>query len=347
MKDIIMLKKNGLMKVKDESKISNIDIQDTEWLLVNVTSTEKESRNYTLVKPSKLLLFDKAVITYQMCLKFQDCDMDIDIHEFSPVKFSTDSITDVISIINSADKLNIINNLMIEEFSDNAGQFGLTYMGITLIRDGNVIYDKFYRLKGIDGVLHDSYKVVKKFNELYDGNISREFKNENTFLIFEEKYKVMRWILSDKAPKKGMFGYPNIISNSITIMNTYEYSRISSYIGSTMFYSIYYDNKRHINSVTEFLKRGKYDEAFEKLDDSSDIFVNVARMLHRSYLGTGFVLSVICNLNFIFMSTRTMYHALYNSNVLIYDGDDIDSPRDFDSVLSITFRMNRQCGSTV
>ena len=36
-----MLKKNGLMKVKDESKISNIDIQDTEWLLVNVTSTEK------------------------------------------------------------------------------------------------------------------------------------------------------------------------------------------------------------------------------------------------------------------------------------------------------------------
>ena len=47
------------------------------------------------------------------------------------------------------------------------------------------------------------------------------------------------------------------------------------------------------------------------------------------------------------MSTRTMYHALYNSNVLIYNGDDIDSPRDFDSVLSITFRMNSKKFVTV
>lgn len=349
MKDIIILKKNGMMVVKDESKLTTFDIEEAKWFLVNVTSTEEELRSYALIKPSKLLLFDKAIISYQLCEKFQDCDYDINIQEFPPVQMNTTSITDVISLINSADKLNIINNLMIEDFSDNSGQMGLTYLAVTLIKNNEVIYDNYYELKGIDGVLFDSFKVVKKFKELYNGNITSDFIREKNYIIFKEKDNVMGWNLSDKPPTKGMFGYPNVVSNSIIIMNAYEYSCITKYIGSNIYYSIYYENTKHIDSITTLIKYGRYDEAFEKLDESSDIFINVARTMHKSAKEIGLILSVICNLKFIFLSTKTMYQAIYTNidvdmNDPLHDEDHIC---DFDSVLSITFRKTNREVKTI
>lgn len=345
MKDIIILYNDGYMKVKNENKISKIDMMNAKWFLVNVTSTEEESRNYTLVKPSNLLLFDKAIISYQLCLKYQEFDMELGISEFDPVKFTTDSITDVISIINSADKLNIINNLMIEEYSDNAGQFGLTYLSVTLIKNNSVIYDKYFELKGVDSVLFNSYKVVNQFKELYNGNIAGDFIEYKKFLIFSEKNDMMRWNLSDTIPNNGMIGYPNVVSNSITIMDAYEYSRISKYIGSTVYYNVYYDKVKHSKLIGEYIRNGNYDKAFEKLDDSFDMFVNVSRMLHKNYKHIGFLLSIICNLNFIFLTAITMYGALYkdDSGNIMHE----DSPENFDSVLSIIFRLNRKQMKTI
>lgn len=341
MKTVILLKKNGYMKVKNENKLTKRDLEESRWLLVNVTTMETESRNYTLVEPSSLLLFDKAIVAYQLCEKFQDYDYEMNMINFDPVKFTTDSITDVISIINSADKLNIINNLMIEEFTDESGQYGVSYMSVTLTKNNTVIYDKYYEIKGVDGVLFDSYKTVKKFSEIYNGRISTEFKDDAQFIIFKEENGVMRWKLSHNPPEKGMFGYPNIISNSITIMNAYEYSHINKYIGSSIYHYIYYEHNNFINKVTNYIKLGKYNDAIAKMDEASDVFINIYRMLHKSYRDTGFLLSVICNLGFIFVTPKTIFKILY---------PDSDETRDicgFDNIITLKFRIDRKSVKTL
>ena len=96
MKKIMILYKDGTVKSKSEEKLTKDDVSKAEYFMINSTSFDKESRNYVMVEPSKLMLFDKAVIEYQLCLKYQDYDYSMEIEEFKPVKFETTSLTDVI-----------------------------------------------------------------------------------------------------------------------------------------------------------------------------------------------------------------------------------------------------------
>ena len=340
MKKIMILYKDGTVKSKSEEKLTKDDVSKAEYFMINSTSFDKESRNYVMVEPSKLMLFDKAVIEYQLCLKYQDYDYSMEIEEFKPVKFETTSLTDVISMINSSDKMNILNNLLIEDFSETAGQLGITFMQIVLYKNKNIIYNKSYQLKGIDSILFDSYQVVKKFSELYDGNLCGYMIKHKLYPVFKDDDGVIRWKFFSSPPSSGMFGYPNIVSNSINILYAYEYTRLKKYKSSIVNYTVIYEKNRVIDDISNNIYKGNYEFAIDGINNSEDMYMNVLRSLHSSHKDFGLLVGIICNLDFIISSTMMMYSELYDESYLNPDDqDDFHKLRRFGCILKIEFHV--------
>lgn len=341
MKDILILYKNGIARYKDETKITESDIKSAKWFLISTaTSDFQEHRCYVLVKPTKLLLFTNAHIEYQLCMKY-DCSDDYfdDIATINPVSLDTSSISDLIRMINCADKLNIPNNFIRTEFDSYNENIGLNYMGVQLYRNGTMIYDKYYELKGISSVLYDSYQVTKHFTELYDGSIMGNFMIKGKNLYINDSSKEMTWNISeDEFTNYKIIGLPSRVSNTMILCTKSEYDTLMLYNELSIIFTVFYDKKVVIQNITDSIESGNYSKMNDIIDALDDVYCNNMRcVLTNRNCDTSMLPEILNNMHFIFDCVNLMYRELYPSSSIF----DNYKEYDFDSIMIIRIKKNK------
>ena len=186
MSKIDLLKHDGTIEIIDEKRLTYNKLNETKYLLIKSTAQENDmTRSCIMVNSSSLFIFDKAIIEYQIGVSydnFDDNEMYCDC-ELNPVYVETDSIADLVNLMNSIDKINIPNNLMNESMFDGTMEFSILYIGVILYKNNIKIYDKYFMKKESSTTEYHSWVIAKIFDDIYQGNITNEFQLEKQYIL--------------------------------------------------------------------------------------------------------------------------------------------------------------------
>lgn len=340
MAEILILYKNGIAKYKNESKLNEDDIEKAKYFLIPSATTEfQEHRSYIIIRPSKLLLFENAYIEYQLCLRYDIGDYEDDgVMPIKPIKINTKSISDLIRLINCADKINIPNNFIMTNFESYNECIGLCYFGIRIEYKNNKAYEKYYQLNGVSSVLYDSYQITKKFKDIYDNNLISKIFIDNKMIYIDEKNKTMIWNIDDIPNHFNMVGIPSVFSNSIIFCTQLEFENIMQYNELSFDFMIYFDEKKKITSLTKYINNGNYAKVISIIDSFNDIYCDNTRLISTEKKFNIVVLpEVLANLDFIFNSVNLIYSEVYQKD----DNNLIFPDYEFDSILTIKLKNKK------
>lgn len=223
--------KNGKVKSKEEAYLTEKDFQKAKFFMISVSS---EAEHYIPIKPSEYLHFDKAIIDYQLCGVAPDEDYEyVETDDHHPVHIETTSIADLITLINSSDRLDLVNYTM-SGFVGTIDSFlfiGMTFFSVKLIRDKRVIYNRCYRKKGTSTVAFDSYQVTKKFKDIYDGDFLIDHR---IMFLLRAKGNHIEWEMREIGQSFTTIDYSDIEDNTLvgissSISNTIIFQPIALY----------------------------------------------------------------------------------------------------------------------
>lgn len=327
--DILILRKNGDVVLKDETKISTHDISNSEYFLINTcASTKNYLFNFIMIKPSILLLFTKAVIEYQMVFLYDDFDDHLDIDGLEPVRVETTSISKLICLLNSIDKLNVTNDLFQMELMDSALNVGLSYISVKLFQSDTVIYDKYYQIKDSSSAYYDSYKIAKHFKEIYDGNIFTKPTKNDEYVVLNKSHKKMKWVIDSISSSYDLISIPLLASNTLIICTKDMIETLLKYKKFVLIFTIYFSSESMVQEITNAIRTGETSNIISSiLDNVEDIYTDNKKVVCVTTKTVGNLIDFIVNAEFSFKVLTILFSEIYDTKKEI--------SYDFDAVLTI------------
>ena len=312
MKQVILLKKNHKIKRKNEKKLTQKDLNDSRYILTSTSILgDDHKRSFVLNSPSNYYLFTKAEINYQFCSYYQEDDME-DVMMHKPIHVTTDSLTDLLNILNSLDRIYLINQLMNSNLMDS-------FTGIFLVSLEIVLYQGIHEIYHIKKENID-FKVDRIFNsieEIYftlntDNYKEKKHELENLRITF---YPDSTWGSTDDSEYR-MIGIYSIVSNSLLLLHRYEYKVFQLIELDDMSLAVYCDRKETVKKNSCLIREGKYDEMDDYFYNAPDVFHEVSGLYMGHYtmdLKDDLLLSVLFYQDFIFRFLNGIYEMIYQS----------------------------------
>ena len=284
-KKIFLCYTNGLLKQKDESKITYDDIYSCEYFMIPINTV---NNCYTLIKPSKYLMFTNGIVTYQLCTIHDDND-DITLEPNFYIETEITSVCDLIGLINSIDKITIANYITTEDYvCDWSFVVGVLSISIKLFDDNKVIYNESYVVKGVTSNGYDPYKVTKHFKKIYDSSICGELFMNDEYFIIEQKKGCLKWSMIKGVDNcystTGYVGVPLMSSNTLVFCIPHHLEHLASYNRLDLFTFVYYEKNDFIGEVSEAIVNGDdYEELQKKIDNVYDLYYESHKIISSYY----------------------------------------------------------------
>lgn len=349
MKKVMLLYSDGRLESKDEKLITKSDLRNCDYLMFSVSP---ENDSYAIVKPSKYLLFSKAIIEYQLCMFYSQDDYDdVGFSDLKPVQCSTTSMCDLIGLFNSIDRLSVINAILNpDELSDYGHSIGLSFFGIQLFdEDNNMIYESHYQLNGNVGPVFDPYPVVKRFKDIYTNTLISSWftKRENLFLNIQDD--IIYWEITNDRSSYQRIGMMLPASNTITLMTPYQYKKLKKNKYVEVMSCIYYETNKFIKEMNDMIQEGQtVDERKWLMSRAQDVYLEDYKLYSLYSRPIEKFVEIISHSAYVLNILYLMYSELYSGVVK-------DDKHDFDVILSfniaveykaknhIEFTISRDC----
>lgn len=323
--EVILLYKNGNAERKNESSISLEDLRQSKYIMVDTSIMKNEpSRNFVLIDSSNYLYFTKAIIDYQLYGRGWDPgNNDESIETLKPVHVETSSISDLINLINCINRIQCLNDMILEEETCGEGiRVHVQYFQIVLYRAEKKIYDKFYSYDENHKKKNSRY-ITRIFYNLYATPTLMMFKNEE-YLILTNKNT---WKIGTSG-KYSMLGVPLKESDTITLCRQDELYRLSEYTDLNCTFSVHDESSYTREQLNKNIKKGRYDEV-ENLGVNLDYFMCCYTAYKIENQFKFILLEIISCMRFFVCLTNLIYNEIYDGMKGEYVNDI------FDSVLSL------------
>lgn len=335
---MLLLLKNHKIKRKDDDKVTQKDLEDSNYIMID-TSIElsKSSKNYVIVDPKKIPKFTKAKIRYQMIFMYDDHDEGTaNFEPIPPVETETESIADVINLLNCIDRIYITNQMICnDQYLYTSVYIIIGYFEVILYNRKKKIYHKLYQNIEIDDdkKLQKYYgkgfqfplKVVKKFRDIYNTDIIHEMVAKNEFLYI---YKDMTWKIRGISNDSdySLIGVPLLGSRTMTLLSHTEYKRIKRITRMSITYSIVFImNEAHQNKISKQISLGDYDEIGETNHD----YILISQLEYGGSFSVPYsfiYLDIMSHINFSIRLTNIIYYYVEGfESDMIDDSDGVDS----------------------
>ena len=296
-KEVTLFYQDHTIKRISEEKLNKEDLLLAEYIMTRNT----DDRNFILTPTSYLMLFDNAVIEYKINCAIPGDDEICDITPLITTK--TDSITDVLSLINSIDRLNCVNRIFEEENVGIPLALGVGYFNLILEKKGKVTFQKEYKDSKLGlTTAYYSYFITKKFKKIYSVDLINEISLNNQFLFL---YEDMTWEFGNYMKKPGLVGIPLALSNTITFCTTTEAVKLSRFRSINCSYLVIDTTGAEEQSLKleDMVKEGKYDDLVELdpyFDYMMETFVTVSLTASTRY----FHVELLSHLEFLLLAYK-------------------------------------------
>ena len=323
-KEVTLLMKDGTFLRKLENMINIRDLSLSKYIMIRTYNEEDGNRNFFINHTNELLDFDRAVVEYQILLVsvMEDDEGYVSV-PLDPIHVETKSISDVLSLLNCIDRLNCINNMISNE--ENCGaefQFNLEYIGVTLYRGDNVIYDQYYKYRPTSQSRYYSYTISKHFSELYSTNICNDLSHDRLAISLNSD---MTWSLIDEKEierfsNTSLYGIVLNQSNTFTFCTKDEYLAMRSLKHLRYTFVVHDSNKSIVREINDCVRNGKYDE-LEEIGESLSYLLDSYTNLSLIGAYRNFHIDFFSHMNFILTLTNIAFNEIYKvqSDDLSYD----------------------------
>lgn len=353
---MLLLLKNHKVKRKDDNKITEKDLEDSRYIMID-TSTElsKSSKNYVIVDPKKIPNFTKAKIRYQMIFMYDDHEEGTaNFEPIPPVETETNSISDVINLLNCIDRIYITDQMLSnDQYLYTSVYIIIGYFEVILYDKKKKVYHKIYQNQEIDNddELQKYYgkgfsfplKVVKKFRDIYNTDIIHEMVSKNEFLYI---YKDMTWKIDSITNDKSylLIGVPLLGSRTITLLLDIEFVRVMAIRKLSITYTVVFImNKSHQNIINTQISSGAYEYIGEEAYDYA-IISQLDYGGSYSVPYTFICLDIMSHIGFSIRLTNIIYYYVEGFETNMTDAED-----GIDTVVSINiydkFKKKRNGGA--
>lgn len=338
---MLLLLKNHKVKRKDDSKITEKDLLNSKYIMIDTSvNLSESSKNYVITDPSKIPKFTKAIVTYQLLFVYDDNEEGIaDYYPIPPVKSEVESLASLIDLLNCIDRT-YISNMMIsnDEYLYVSEVVMIGYFDVILYNGSKKVYHKTYHNKSISddektlkklyGHHNLSYplKAVKPFKDIYNTNIIHEMMSKNEFLyIFDD----MTWKIGGIANDRSylLIGVPLLGSRTISLLTDREFVRVMAIGGMSITCSIIFIiNEANQRNINQMIREGMYEEVGETnheyiLISSLDFKRSVGGMPYNFVF-----LDILSHIDFSIRFTNMVYRFVqgFEDDVTDY-GDGVDT----------------------
>ena len=336
-KKIFLCYSNGILKQKNETKITYDDIHECDYFMIPINTI---NNCYTLIKPSKHLMFTHGIIHYQLCT-IDDNGDEVTYIPNIYIETQVDSICDLIGLINSIDKITIANYITTEDYiCDWNFSIGVLSIDIRLFDNDNVIYEEKYVTKGISSSSYDPYKITKRFKSIYDSSICGELFMDDVYMIIEQKKHCLKWYMINGIHKcydtTGYVGIPLMSSNTLVFCIPSHLEKLVVYNRLDLFTFVYCEKNDFIGEISESIVNGDdYDEIENKIRSVDDIYFDTHKIISSHYKKPWTrLLEVIAHSFFCINLIYTVFNNLYEHNLPFNE----DSTNEYDFDIIITLR---------
>lgn len=318
MKKIIALYEDNMSSILDENKLTRDVIEFSRYIMIPIDDV---NRLYSCVKPSKYMLFTRAYIRYQMCIVyyneddawFEACEL------LDPVVVDTESLCDVFGLLNSIDKLSVVNSVInggsFEYAMYNGYSIGLYAFDLILFEGDTQIYQESYIKNQTSTIPYDPYVVTKRFKKLYDVSIISDLYISNRLLGLQKRKKSHYWkyeLPPDYSSE--LCGFPCLNSNNILFLTKHELSILSELKQVNAVVLIFYARMDRHAELCEGINTGEIATIEQAEELMEEIYLDQSVHLYApknpDASGAEFI-EIIANANFIFGITSIMTESLF------------------------------------
>lgn len=317
MAKILILYNDGTVGSKKEENITNEDIRNSSYLLVDTNTTQNgDHRNFVMIESSKYKYFTSAIIEYQLMMMFMECDYEVNYVPIQPIHVETNKFSELICMLNTVERINVPNNLFGNYTINDDGIFiGFNYVGVKLLDKHDVIYDSYYEIKGTSTKLYDSENIIKKFKDIYPYRLADNMLSNKSNIYLYEYGDSLSWEILDGKNNDMDFSYigiPMQDSNSIIFCTKKEYNNIRKYKSMEFCFHIYYEKEEFIADISEMIINGDSpDKISDTINNSDDVFIDSHDILFSYNNRLNRVLDVLSHLKFVFESVNLLFTEVY------------------------------------
>lgn len=336
---MLLLLKNHKVKRKDDSKITEKDLTNSKYIMIDTSvDLSESSKNYVIIDPKNIPTFTRAKIKYQLLFVYDDHDEGMsDYLPIPPVETEVETLTGLINLLNCIDRT-FISNMMIsnDQYLYINDMILVGYYEVYLYNGNKKVYHKLYQNKDVtddENKLKKLYghgvtyplKAVKPFKDVYNTNIIHEMISKNEFLyIFDD----MTWKIQDITNDRSylLIGVPLLGSRTMTMLTDREFVRIMAIQGLSITYSIIFImDETQKTSIDEMIKYGLYEEVGETNHD----YVMISSLDFGSPHGVPYrfvYLDILSHIGFSIRFTNMIYRYTQGFEEDINDyGDGVDT----------------------
>jgi hypothetical protein len=311
--EVILLNKNGTVTRRKEKSLTKLDYMSSEYLMIDTSVDNKQiSRNFVLIKSSPLLFnFTTAVVDYQLLASAITYDpMDhVDVL-MKPVHVETNSISDLIRLINCIDRISCVNEIVLDdEMCGENIRIEMGYFGVTLYDERGEIYDKYFCRSDPeewDDVCY-AKSVTKVFKDIYSTDIIRKMISHREFLFINDD---MTWNIGGMTKNCNMIGIPLGTSYTITLCTEREMVNVCKYHHVHFAYTIHENSKALQYEVATAFNNADYN-VVEDISMILEYFLVSYGNYGLSGYNTFFHLEIISHLDFILSMTNLVWNEIY------------------------------------
>ena len=318
-KEVILLYDDNTIKRMMENQMKKDDLLLAKYIL-----TRNSDRNFVMTPVTPLLYFDKCIIEYQLYYNEDPYDIEL-------VSTEIDSITDLLSLVNSIDRLNCINEILHEETVGHTLEVGVQFFKVTLFKKGKMIYNKSYEYNLTATGRFYSFRITRGFHKIYSTECINDLSTNDNYLFL---YKDKTWEIGNYMCKEGLIGIPLALSNTITFCTSMEAIKLSRYNQINCDFTIIDTTnvpQTVVSKLEEIVKEEEYEDLAE-LDSyfgyMLESFISVLLRKEMRYLHV----EILSHLNFILFIRRIIF-------------PDIDADLRFSSISLIILELYNEKGS--
>lgn len=318
MKKIILLYCDGTYQIMDEKELTDDKLYTTSYVLIPISGI---NRSYTCVAPSKYMIFSKAYISYTLCMIYKDeANYDfLETEDMDTITVETDSICDLFGLLNSASRLNLVNEMLSDKYTFEDTWFvGIKSLEVILTLNGKEIYSERFLRKGTSSVAYDYPKVIKPFKKLYDERVINDIWFVDGMLCLNKSEKYNTWEIRPREKSySDLTGFPCVITNSITfatksemkILNKLEKDRVEFHMEFLIFYA---RSDRHAE-ICEYIEQGNVHKLEELIDLCEEYFTDVTMNIGSCEISRHKydILEIFSNVLFVFEIVSLLFKAIY------------------------------------
>ena len=310
MNKIILLMKDKTIQKINEKKLKKMNLEQIQYLLVPIHTNEKLIRNYIMLEPAPELLFDNAIIEYQLALVAFDDDA---FHQYlNPIRIETTSLIELLDLINCIYRISCINHVSVEDMYDGSIIINIAYFGVHLIKGDKRIDNYFMDMNsGEDYPYYYAGKIVKQFSKFISDNIVNDLAHEAKYLTLSDDgfWEITKW------PECEVVGIPMILSNTILFCTEKDLERFLEYNVAYYDYCVL-DVPNDING--EFCECIKNNQSrLDYYESYVGYYTNTHKTVYLVKSAKFSFLDIIINIKFILEISDLVFRELYvdDSNV--------------------------------